>query len=215
MSGFGEVQPYLHDYGYLAVATGMMFENAGLPLPGETLLIAAALLADQGVFDITLLLLITWAAATIGNIIGYVIGRYGGHALVVHHGARYGITAARLAQIEKGFDRYGAWLLMGARFVVVARSLSGIAAGTLEMPCGRFLVFNALGAALWVGWWGILTYWLGHRLIHFIHSIGGVQRLLLAAGVLVLAGVAVRVYWRRRRRSQHRGAEAEPPISVP
>ncbi|HUZ73146.1 MAG TPA: DedA family protein [Stellaceae bacterium] len=213
MSGFGAVQPYLHEYGYLAVSAGMLLENAGLPLPGETLLIAASLLADRGVFDIARLLPLAWAAATIGNIVGFAIGRYGGHALVVHYGARIGITAKRLAQVEKGFDRYGAWLLTAARFVVVARSLGGIAAGTLEMAWGRFLVFNALGAALWVGWWGLLAYWLGQRLLYFVHGIGGIEPLLLATGALAAAAVALYLHWRRRLRRA--GAPAEPPISVP
>ncbi len=215
MSGFGAVQPYLHEYGYLAVSASLLLENAGLPLPGETLLIAASILAAQGVFDITLLLPLAWAAATIGNIIGFVIGRYGGHALVVHYGARIGVTAARLAQLEQGFDRYGGWLLTGARFVVIARSLSGIAAGTLEMAWGRFLVFNALGAALWVGWWGLSADWLGHRALKLFHGSGRIELLLLAVAALAAAAVALHLHWRRRRRSRRRAAAAKPPISVP
>jgi membrane protein DedA with SNARE-associated domain len=198
LSGFGEVQSYLHDYGYLAVGTSLLLENAGLPLPGETVLIAASLLAGRGVFDITFLLPFAWAAATIGNTVGYAIGRYGSHALVVHYGARIGITAERLERMERSFDRYGAWLLLAARFVVVARSLSGIAVGTLEMKWGRFLVFNALGAALWVGWWGTLAYWLGHRFLDLFHRFGRIEPLLLGAAAIVVAAFALHVYWRRR-----------------
>ncbi len=198
MSAFGDVEPYLHDYGYLAVAAGLLLENLGLPLPGETVLIAASVLAARGAFDIRLLLPLAWAAATIGNAIGFLIGRYGGHALVARYGAYVGITAERLAWVEQRFDRYGAWLLVAARFVVVLRSLSGIVAGTLEMAWGRFLVFNALGAALWVGWWCVMSYWLGHKVFELIHQVKHIEPVLLAVAGIVLIVTVARFTWRRR-----------------
>jgi membrane protein DedA with SNARE-associated domain len=198
VSLFGDLEPFIRHYGYAAVSAGLLLEQFGLPLPGETLLIGTGVLASRGELDIRLLLPLAWAAATIGNTIGFAIGRYGGHRLVVRYGGRVGVTSARLGQVEAFFDRYGAAVLLGARFVVVARQLSGIAAGTLEMRWGRFLLFNTLGAALWVGWWGILSYWLGRRVPEFMSEINGAEFALLAvAGALALAA-AVRV-WRRRR----------------
>jgi membrane protein DedA with SNARE-associated domain len=198
LSLFGDLEPFIRRYGYAAVSAGLLLEQFGLPLPGETLLIGGAVLAARGELDIGVLLPLAWAAATIGNTIGFAIGRYGGHRVVVRHGGRVGITSARLGRVEAFFDRYGAAVLIGARFVVVARQLSGIAAGTLEMGWGRFALFNALGAALWVGWWGVLSYWLGRRAFDFVSDLNGAEFTLLAlVGALAIA-IAARLWWRRR-----------------
>ena len=198
MSFFGGVEHYIHDYGYLAVSGGLLLENFGLPVPGETLLISGAIAAAHGTLDITILLLLAWAGAVVGQTIGWAIGYYGGHRLVVKHGSRVGITAAKLARVEALFDRYGDYIIVLARFVVVLRQLNGIVAGTLEMGWARFLLLNAVGAALWVGWWGLLAYWLGQSVLDFIRSAGRIEPMLLALAGLVLAAVAALIVWRRR-----------------
>jgi len=192
------IEHFLHEYGYAAVSLGLLFEHFGLPLPGETLLIGAAVLASQGALDITLLLVLAWAGATVGNIVGYAIGRYGGHWLVVRFGGRIGITQAKLDEVEAFFARYGDVVIVIARFIVILRQLSGIAAGTLEMRWGRFLLFNAIGAALWVAWWGLASFWLGRNVFEFVSHIAGIEYLLLACSILALAIAAARIYWRRR-----------------
>ncbi len=194
----GGIEHFVHEYGIAAVATGLVLEHFGLPLPGETMLIGAAVLASQGTLDIKLLLVLAWAAATIGNIVGYAIGRYGGHWLIVHYGSRIGITREKLAEVEAFFARYGDAVIVGARFVVLLRQLSGIAAGTLEMSWGRFLLFNAIGAALWVAWWGLLSYWLGRRVFAFISHLAGIEYVLFTLAALVIAVIAARIYLRRR-----------------
>jgi len=199
VSFFGGVEDYIRDYGYLAVAGGMVLENFGLPVPGEMLLIGGAIAAAHGSLDITLLLVLTWVAAVIGQMIGWSIGYWGGHRLAMRYGGRVGITAERLVRIEGYFRRYGDYVVVFARFVVLLRQLNGIVAGTLEMHWLRFLVLNAVGAALWVGWWGMLSYWLGHGVLEFIRRAGRIEPILLALAALVLAGVAARI-WRRRRR---------------
>jgi membrane protein DedA with SNARE-associated domain len=205
MSLFGDVQSYIADYGYIAVAGGILLEDFGLPTPGETMLIAGAIAAAQGTLDITWLLLLAWAGAVVGDSIGWAIGKYGGHQLVVRHGTRVGVTSAKLKQVERFFDRHGDVVIIFARFVVLLRQLNGIVAGTLSMPWPRFLLFNAIGAALWVGWWGLLAYWLGQRVLDFISGIGRIEPVLFAVAVLVLAGVAARIWLRRRART---GAKA-------
>jgi len=199
MSLWGQIASSVGTYGYAAVAAGLLLEHFGLPLPGETLLIAAALLAAQGSLDIVPLLALAWAAATLGNMIGYAIGRYGGQRLVLTYGGRVGITPARLARVEQFFDRYGDYVLIGARFIVLLRQLSGIAAGTLSMPWRRFLLFNAIGAALWVGWWGLMSYWLGQAVFDFLHGLGRIERVLLILAACIAVAAAVRIYWQRRR----------------
>jgi membrane protein DedA with SNARE-associated domain len=195
-----ELHAFLADYGYATVAGGLFLEHFGLPLPGETLLIGAAVLAARGDLDIGLLLACAWLAATLGNAVGFAIGRYGGHRLVLRYGGRVGITKARLGEVEAFFDRYGDFVLIGARFVVLLRQLSGIAAGTLEMRWGRFMLLNALGAALWVGWWGIVSYWLGERVFAFISGLAGIEYALLAIAAAAALVWALRALRRRRAR---------------
>lgn len=196
------IEHFVHEYGIAAVGLGLLFEHFGLPLPGETMLIAAAVAASQGALGIKLLLIVAWAAATLGNTIGYAIGRWGGHWLVARHGPRVGITPAKLADVEALFARYGDAVIVVARFIVVLRQLSGITAGTLEMKWGRFLLFNAIGAALWVAWWGLLAYWLGRRVFFFISHLAGIEYVLFALAAIVLALIGARIFWRRRDRTE-------------
>ena len=195
---FGELQRIIGDYGYLAVALGILLEDFGLPTPGETLLITGAILASGGGLNIYILLPLAWLGAVIGDNIGYLIGYYGGHRLMLRYGGRIGITAERLQQVERFFDRYGGWVIVFARFVVLLRQLNGIVAGTLEMHWARFLLLNAIGAALWVGWWGLLSYWLGHGVLEFVRRAGRIEPILFTVAGLVIAGVAARILWRRR-----------------
>ena len=151
-------EPFLRDYGYWAVLAAILLEDFGLPVPGESVLIAAAALAGRGKMHIALVLVAAWVGAVIGDNIGYGIGHFGGRRLVVRYGRRVLITDARLARAEGFFGRYGGAVVLGARFVVVLRQLNGIVAGTMKMPWWRFLAFNAAGATLWVGFWGMLAY---------------------------------------------------------
>jgi membrane protein DedA with SNARE-associated domain len=198
VSFFGSVEHYIHDYGYLAVSGGILLEDFGLPTPGETLLISGAIAAAHGTLDIVPLLLLAWTSAIIGDNIGWAIGYWGGHRLVVKHGSRVGITAAKLAKVEGFFDRYGDYVVVFARFVVLLRQLNGIVAGTLAMHWARFLVLNAIGAALWVGWWGLLAYWLGQSVLDFVRSAGRIEPILFSLAGLALVVVAARILWRRR-----------------
>ncbi|HUK59647.1 MAG TPA: DedA family protein [Stellaceae bacterium] len=193
------IEHAIHEYGTAAVGLGLFLEHFGLPLPGETLLIGAAVLASKNALSIKLLLVVAWAAATLGNMLGFAIGRYGGHWLVVRYGARVGITPEKLAEVEALFTRYGDAVIVGARFVVLLRQLSGIAAGVFEMNWRRFVVFNAIGAALWVAWWGLASYWLGRRVFTFTSQLAGLDYALFALAAAVLVAVVARLYWRRRR----------------
>jgi len=192
------VHHFVSDYGYLAVFLGIFLEDFGLPTPGETMLIAGAIAAAHGTLDITWLLLLAWLGAVVGDSIGWAIGKYGGHHLVARYGYRVGITSTKLQHVERFFDRHGDVVIIFARFVVLLRQLNGIVAGTLSMPWPRFLLFNAIGAALWVGWWGLLAYWLGQQVMDFISGVGRIEPFLFALAALIIAGVGARIWWRRR-----------------
>jgi membrane protein DedA with SNARE-associated domain len=191
-----DLHSLLGHYGYATVAMGLFLEHVGLPVPGESLLIGAAVLASRGELHIGALIVCAWLGATLGNAAGFAIGRHGGRCLVL----RVGITEARLREVEGFFDRYGDLVLMGARFVVPLRQLSGIAAGTLAMRWGRFMLLNALGAALWVGWWGLVSYWAGRRIFAWMSGLASVEYLVLALAAAASFWLVRRALRRRRAR---------------
>ena len=192
------VKPYLDHYGYWALFGAILLENFGLPVPGETLLIASALLASQGKMHIVPLLVTACIAAITGDNMGYAIGRFGGRRLVFRYGRYVLITEERLQKAEGFFRRYGGAVVVMARFFAVLRQLNGIVAGTAKMRWYRFLIYNMLGAALWVTFWGMLFYELGERALRFGAGINTVQFCLL--GGLAAATVALAIYLLRRRR---------------
>jgi membrane protein DedA with SNARE-associated domain len=199
---FGELERIVRDYGYVAVSLGILLEDFGLPTPGETLLILGAVFAANGHLNIYWLLALAWAAAVIGDNIGFVIGSTGGHRLMLRYGRRIGITALRLKQVEAFFDRWGPMVIVFARFVVGLRQFNGIVAGTLEMHWLRFLVLNAVGAALWVGFWGLAAFWSGKRIFVFLDRIREFEPAGWALLAVLLAGAAGYFWWRRRRRER-------------
>ena len=166
------------------------------------MLVAGAFLASHGSLDIYWLLLIAWIGAVIGDSIGFFIGATGGHKLLVRYGSRIGITLERLQKVEEFFARYGDIVIVFARFFIILRQLNGIVAGSLEMRWGRFVVYNALGAALWVGFWGGLTYWLGRQFFEYIRLFGWVGPSLGVLVALVLIAVVVK-FWRRKSKSRN------------
>jgi membrane protein DedA with SNARE-associated domain len=188
--------PYVQDYGYAAVFLGLLLESVGLPLPGETMLIAGAALAAKGDLQIVPLLAWAWLGAVLGYNLGFGIGRFGGRRLIVRYGARIGITSNRLDQAQRFYDRFGGEVVLIARFFVLARQLNGILAGAVGMNWWRFLAYNAIGAALWVGAWGIGVYTVGEELgslAPWIHRFGYAA---IGVGAIVAIG-AIILHWRR------------------
>lgn len=199
-----EAQRYVGEYGYWAVFLGVFLENFGLPTPGESLMIAGALFASAGKLDIYWLLFLCWAAAVMGDNIGYAIGYKGGRPLVLRHGPRVGIKREHIERVEGFFQRHGGAVVLFARFVVVLRQLNGIVAGTMGMNWWRFVVYNALGAALWVGFWGGLAYWLGRRFKEVLKAEHLAQPYLIAAAVAAVVVALLYSLYRHRTRKRKR-----------
>ena len=153
---FGQVAPYVQDYGYLAVGLFLLLKNIGIPVPGEAILVTAALVAGTGRLSLAVVILVGFVAAVVGETIGYAIGLYGGHPVVVKYGRRVGITHERLDHLEEFFARHGIKLVLAGRFLPLLRHWAGISAGISEMPWRRFLVANVAGAAVWIGLWAVL-----------------------------------------------------------
>lgn len=195
------IHQYVRDYGYLAVFVGIFLEDFGMPVPGETLLVTAAAFAGQEALNIWMIAGFAWVAAVLGDNLGFLIGYSGGRGLLVRHGRRIGITAERLAKVERFVQHYGAPVIVVARFVVIARQLNGIAAGSLGMHWLRFLIFNCIGAALWVGFWSTLAYWLGKKIFALTAAIRHATPLAIAAAVVAALVIAAYLWWRARRRA--------------
>ena len=153
----------LDHFGYWAVLLFVMIEDFGVPVPGETILIGAAVYAGAGRLNVLAVGVIGFVAAVIGDNIGFAIGHYGGRTGVLRWGRYVRLTGERLDKAEISFQRHSAWIITIARFIEVLRQVNGIVAGTTGLRWRRFLAFNALGAALWVGTWVSLGYLAGNQ----------------------------------------------------
>lgn len=148
---FGTLAPLLDSSGYLAVGGLLLVEDFGVPAPGETILIAAAVYAGAGQLNIVLVVLIGFLTALAGDNVGFAIGHFGGRALVLRFGRYVFLTEERLDKAERFFTRHGGKVVTIARFVEGLRQANGIVAGLAKMPWRRFVAFNALGAAALAG----------------------------------------------------------------
>ena len=191
--------PILNSYGYLAVGGVLFLEDFGIPVPGETILIAAAVYAGAGSLNIAVVAGIALLAAVAGDNVGFAIGHLGGRRLVERFGRYVLLTPARLETAERFFTRHGGKIIVVARFVEGLRQTNGILAGLTGVPWRRFLVFNTLGAVLWVGVWASLGYLTGTNIGPVYEEISRYQRYaVIALAALLLALLA-------RRLTRHHG----------
>jgi membrane protein DedA with SNARE-associated domain len=193
------VAPLLDHYGYLAVAGLLVLENLGVPVPGETVLIAGSLYAGAGRLNIVAVGVLGVAASVAGSCIGYAIGRFGGRALVERYGRYVLLTGERLDKAESFFDHRGAVIIVVARFIDGLRQAAGIIAGTTEMRFTRFLACTTLGAVLWVAAWATVGYLAGDHITVIYREVTRYGLYALIVLALLIAGLMVRYGLRRRR----------------
>jgi len=156
--GLAWIEPVIGAYGVWALLVVLYFESFGVPLPGESALIATSLLAARGDLEIGHVFLAAWLGAVLGDSTGYLIGRFGGRPFLSRFGRWVKLTPERLSRIERLAETKGFFMVLTARFIVVLRQLNGIVAGAAGMPWHRFVVANALGAMLWAGLWSFGPY---------------------------------------------------------
>jgi membrane protein DedA with SNARE-associated domain len=204
------LEPLLSRYGYFALFGIIGVESFGVPAPGQSIMIAAAVYAGTGNMSLPMVALVSFVAATLGDNVGYAIGRFGGRTLIHRFGRYVGLTEARLGRMEDRFARHGAKLVVVARFVDGLRQFNGVLSGLAGMPWSRFLVFNAIGAALWVAIWCTVGRLAGHHLDAVYHQISRYQLLLIPLLVLVVAFFVGRHLWHRRKARAERERETEP-----
>ncbi len=211
LPGFlASLAPVLDQFGYLAVGGLVTLEDFGVPVPGETILIAAAVYAGAGRLNIVLVGLIAVLAAIIGDNIGFAIGHFGGRALVLRYGRYVRLTSERLDRAERFVDRQGGKIVVGARFIEGLRQLNGIVAGTAHMRWRAFLMFNTIGAVLWVGVWTSVGYLAGSHIETIYTEVTRYSLYLLIALAVLVAALIVRAVLRRRRRA--RAAPDRDPV---
>jgi membrane protein DedA with SNARE-associated domain len=182
--------------GYLAVAVFVGMEASGIPVPGETALIAAAVLASQDKLSIELVIAIAAAAAIVGDNIGYFLGRRFGRRLMERPGRTKVRRQVALARGEQLFDRHGAKAVFLGRWIALLRIWAAWLAGIAGMRWRSFLLWNALGGIGWALFFGLLGYWGGEATAHLVARLG--VGAAVAVG-LVLAGVWAWLHLRQRR----------------
>jgi membrane protein DedA with SNARE-associated domain len=183
-------------YGYWAVAAALLLENAGVPVPGETVLLLASFLAySEHELQLSWIIVVATIAATVGDNLGFALGHYGGRPVLARYQAFFRIQDATVARGEDAFARYGSLTIFFARFVFGLRIIAGPLAGVLRMPWRKFAVFNFLGAGLWVTVISGAGYLFGQ---HWHRLERDIKRFDLAVAIVALVVVAF-LWWRRRR----------------
>ncbi len=197
------LEPTLDRFGYLAVVGLVLIEDFGVPVPGETVLILAAVYAGTGRLNIVLVGLLGFIGALLGDNIGFAIGHFGGRPLLDRYGRFVFLTPDRVARATGFFDRHGGWIIVVARFVEGLRQANGIIAGMSGIHWAKFLVFNAIGAALWVAVWTSVGYLSGSHINTIYNTATRYSTYVaIALGVLLLAYIARRAVRVRRARAR-------------
>lgn len=190
---------------WVVVVVGLVVgvESIGVPLPGEAVLIAATLLATQGVVAPWWVALAAIVGAVVGDSLGYALGRRHGVRLLAHlaHRFPHHLGRARQDRAVGLVQRWGALAVFAGRFVALLRVLAGPLAGSLHMPYPKFLVANVTGGIVWAGGTVTAVYLLGDAAITALHDLTWGALVVLAVAVVV-ALVVVAVRRRRRERPE-------------
>jgi membrane protein DedA with SNARE-associated domain len=192
------VEHFLSSWGYLALALLAVAEAACIPIPSEVTVSFGGYLASTGKLELALVIVIATVGETVGALIGYSIGRFGGRRLVDRFGRYVLLTHADLDRAQSWFDGRGEWGVLIGRVVPVIRTFISLVAGVAEMQPVRFAVLTFLGSLIWVGALAGVGYGLGgewHRITHGF-SLAGYGLIALA---VVVVGVWIINRWRHMR----------------
>jgi membrane protein DedA with SNARE-associated domain len=200
----------LATYGYLAVFVFVGVESIGIPVPGETMLVTAAIYAGTtGRLSIFWVVVASSAGAIVGDNIGYAIGRTGGYRLVKRYGRYIRLEEDRLRLGQYLFHKHGPKVVFFGRFISVLRIFAAFLAGVNHMHWRRFLFFNAAGGIIWSTLYGIAAYLFGQQLLRLS---GPVDFALAVVGVVLIIGAII--FLRRNEARLQREADAALPGSV-
>jgi membrane-associated protein len=182
-----------------ALVAGLAFLETGafvgLIAPGETALVLGGVVAARGAVDPPVILALTWAAAALGDLASFLLGRRLGRRFLVAHGPRIGVTAPRLERVDVFFDRHGAKAILIGRFIGIVRAVAPFTAGASGMPLRRFVPFSLLGTAAWTA----LLIGIGYAFSDsFEHAADLFTHGALAVALVAATVLALRAHRRRR-----------------
>jgi membrane protein DedA with SNARE-associated domain len=192
------VQQLARVYGYWAIFLGVLLENLGIPIPGETVTLVGGFLAGNQELNYWLVLGDAIAGATIGGICGYCIGRAGGWPLLVRVGSLLRISEARLLHIKKQFSENAAKAVFFGRFFALLRIFAAPIAGIAEMSFGKFFVFNLMGASVWASVMVTLAFFAG-KIISLEQLVAWVSQFAIAALAILIAVIVIPLWWEARQ----------------
>lgn len=193
----GTVSLWVAQWGYMAVFVGIMMENAGVPLPGETIIVVASVFASQGILNVWDVYFAAVAGAVIGPNFGYYVGRRGGQPVVQRMARLLRLSEEDLQAAEARFNQRSDLAIFLGRFVAFLRIFAGPIAGVLKMPFPRFFFFNALGAIVWAAVIVGAAYFLGENVRFLLRNVG-----LTLLGVLLIAAAYLGYKLYRKRQAE-------------
>ncbi len=194
-------------YGYLAIFVVITLESAGLPLPGETILLTSAIYAGStGGLNIVLVVAAAAAAAILGDNLGYWVGRRWGMPLLLRYGHLIALDHGRLKLGQYLFREHGGKIVFFGRFTAMLRAYAAVLAGVNKLDARRFFIFNGLGGVAWASIMGFGAYWCGRSIEHIIGPIG-----LGLLAFVVFGGLALWLFMKRHEERLLVTAEAAIP----
>ncbi|HEV2350746.1 MAG TPA: DedA family protein [Terriglobia bacterium] len=196
---FQTLSEFFARYGYWVIFFGVMLENGGIPVPGETVLLFAGFLAHEGKINLERAILTAIAGASLGDTLGYCLGHYGGKAFVEWLRRRLGFFGRHFQKAQTYYLKHGQWAVFVARFITGLRMFSGLFAGSFSMPYLRFLAFDFSGAVIWATSITCVGFLFGNnwpRLVQLVKEFDWIALSLVGLGGVV----AVTAYYLRKRR---------------
>jgi membrane protein DedA with SNARE-associated domain len=201
---FNLLSKFFARYGYAAVFLGVMLENAGLPLPGESVLLFGSFLAHQGALSLWWVIANAFAGGTAGGSLGYFIGRLGGPDMVRRMRSHAYFSGPRFDRAEETFQKHGAWAVFVGRFVVGLRIIVGFLAGALKMRFIQFFLLNAAGALVWAATMGTVGYAIGSSWQRIVRIVRGANWTVLILVVAISIVLLLRSRLRARKRERQK-----------
>ncbi|MFM6188743.1 MAG: DedA family protein [Planktothrix sp.] len=195
------IREIAHQYGYWAVFIGIALENAGIPLPGETITLVGGFLAGSGELKYWFVLGSAIAGAILGDNFGYWLGKWGGWPLLLRLGQLFRIREEQLHQVKEQFRQNAARAVFLGRFVALLRIFAGPLAGIAQMPYWQFFLCNAAGAAVWASVMVSLSYFVGN-IISLEKLVAWVAQFAVLALILVVAWLVIPI-WLETRKAKH------------
>ena len=181
------LQDYIATYGYIAVFAIVALESAGVPMPGETVLVTAAILAGQGTLRLYGVIGAAAAGAIIGDNCGYWVGREFGFPLVYRYGRFIKLDEPRLKLGQYLFLRHGGKVVFFGRFIALLRAFAAFLAGVNHFNWERFFFFNAAGGIVWAAIFGTGGYWLGRAFENYARPVGAAALVAAVIGAVIVA----------------------------